>query len=53
MVGVGEVPVEEELVDDGVVVSDLGESGEELVDFALGYLFDQLTEMGEESDLSG
>ena len=53
-VGVGEVPVEEELVNDLEVVARLGEAaGEDLLDVALGLLLDQPPEPGEEPGLAG
>lgn len=52
-VGVGEVPVGEELVDDGEVLAGLGEAGEELLDVALGLLLDEAAEAGEEARLPG
>ena len=52
-VGVGEVPVGEELVDDGEVLAGLGEAGEEPVDVALGLLLDEAAEAGEEAGLPG
>lgn len=47
-VGVGEVPVGEELVDDGEALAGLGEAGEELLDVALGLLLDEASQAGEE-----
>lgn len=52
-IGVGEVPVKEELVDDGEVVSGFGEAGEEFVDVALGLFLDEAAEPGEEPGLAG
>jgi len=52
-VGVGEVPVGEELVDDGEVLAGLGEAGEELLDVTLGLLLDEAAEAGEEARLAG
>jgi hypothetical protein len=52
-VGVGEVPVGEELFDDGEVLAGLGEAGEELLDVALGLLLDEAAEAGEEARLAG
>lgn len=50
-VGVGEVPVGEELVDDGEALAGLGEAGEELLDVALGLLLDEASQAGEEPRL--
>ena len=52
-VGVGEVPVGKELVDDGEVLAGLGEAREELLDVALGLLLDEAAEAGEEARLPG
>ena len=41
VLGVREVPVEEELVDDGEVLSGIREAQEDILDISLGLLFDQ------------
>lgn len=52
-VGVGEVPVEEELVDDCEVLAGLGEAREDLLHVALGFFLDEPAQPGEEPGLPG
>lgn len=46
--GIREVPVEKELIDDGEILSGFGESREDFLHVALGLLFDQAAKFGEE-----
>lgn len=50
---VGEVPVEEKLVDDGEVVAGLGESREHLLHVTLRFLLNQTPKFREEPGLAG
>ena len=52
-IGVGEVPVKEELIDDGEVVPGFGEAGEEFLDVALGFFLDEAAKPSEEPSLAG
>lgn len=49
----GEIPVEEELVDDGEIVAGFGEAREELIHVALRLLLDQAPKPREEPGLAG
>lgn len=52
-IGVGEVPVEEELVNDGEIVACFREAWEDLLHVTLGLLLDQTPEPPEEPGLPG
>lgn len=50
-VSVGEVPVQEELIDDGEVLARLGEAREDLFHVALGFFLNEPAKPGEEPGL--
>lgn len=52
-IGVGEVPVEEKLVNDGEIVAGFREAREDLLHVTLGLLLDQAPEPREEPSLAG